>query len=229
MLPVISGDFSCSGVPWPATAPDPLLITGGAKNGAGTMLPGAAVEIHSTDGALLGQATTSSGPLMSEKGMYAVNVATGGTAPSIYRKVSAAGFVDRYAFDAFPVFEKYPLVTALETQVSSDALYQAAGITPDSTKGSLYVELYDCNVPPNAASPGPGITIEGPPDAHVVYLDDAGQPHPSYEQTGAYAGAMIFGVTPGTVDITIHAGAVTYRPWPVQVFAGAWTTSIRHP
>ena len=229
--PVVNviGDFSCAGVPWPATAPDPLIVAGGITDDAGVFLAGAAIEIHAGDGALLAQATTSSGPLMSAKGKYSLNLPTGGAAPTIYRKASAAGYLDRYAFDAFPVFESYTVTEKVLTQAGSDALYQAAGVTADPSKGSLYVELYDCNLPPHASSPGPGITIEGPADAHVVYFDDNGQPDPSLTATSSYAGALILGATAGTVDIAVHAGAITYRPWPVQVFAGAWTTSLRHP
>ncbi len=228
--PVVTGNFSCVGTPWPTTAPDPLAIEGTIEDDmTGGRLPGQSVEIHAADGTLLAQMTTTDGPLAQQKGNYYVDVATGGVAPTIYRKASGSGYVDTYTFDAFAVFKSYPVTTGLPTQSELDAVYQMAGLTSDPSKGTLLVDLYDCNPPPTAQHIGAGATIEAPLGARVVYQNPSFQPDPSLDATTVAGSAVILGVTPGTVDVVVHAGDVTYRSWPVQVFAGARTISIRHP
>jgi hypothetical protein len=231
------GNFDCVDQPWPTSVRDPFPIHGRVHGWDMTPLSGAAVEVHDVDtDELLGQATSSTGGL--EPGKWSVSIPTSGTARKIYRKVSAPDHVVSYAYDAFPEFAEFRWGIFVAKQTDIDGLYAAAGLPADPTKGVIWVEVWDC-YPPGTSQirATAGATIEGPPGTHVLYWDSVGNPAPdatstiSEEFMGQYtvAGGYVLGAEPGMVDVTVKAGPLTYRSWPVEARANTLTVSPRHP
>lgn len=225
---IVDGDFSCASTPWPTTAPDPLAIEGfvGAAGGIGDV----AVEIRDgVDDRLLGQATTSIPGPTSQGGRYSIDVATGGMARRVYRKLVKAGFVDWYEHDAFAVFANVPIDSPLQTEIETDSYYETSGVVRDPAKGTLYVRFFDCKLPPMAMLVQ-GITADAPAGSRVVYVDAVTQnPDPNLTATSSAGQLLVLNAPIGDLDLVIHAGAVTYRSWPVHVRPNVWTASIRYP
>jgi hypothetical protein len=235
--PLPPGNFTCVDRPWPTAVRDPFPINGSVVEWNMSPLSGASIEVHDVaSDQLLGTATSSSGGL--EPGKWSIPIPTGGTARKIYRKVSAADHIDSYAYDAFPEFQDFRWGIFLAKQVDIDGLYTAAGLTPDPTKGVLWVEVWDCYPPGTSQiSAIAGATIEGPPGTKVLYWDQVGNPAPDATSTisvdfmgqDTVAGGYVLGVEPGMVDAVVKAGPLTYRSWPVEVRANTLTVSPRHP
>ena len=137
-----SGDFACNNVAWPATAPDPLSVIARVKDPVnGANVGGAAVEIHKpSDDALLVMGTAAT------NGIFALNVATAGVAPAIYRKATLAGRLDGYTYDPYPPFDtNHPNRDIYApTAANRDTYYAAAGIASDPAKSTVLVEIFDC-------------------------------------------------------------------------------------
>jgi hypothetical protein len=218
----LAGDFTCSGVAWPATSPDPLSIIGRVTDPvAMTNVGGAMVELHKTsDDALLvmGAAATN--------GIFAFNVATAGTAPAIYRKATLAGYLDGYTYDPYAPFDTSHSSRGIytPTAASRDTFYAAAGIANDPARSTVLVEILDC-----IDLPVYGATVEAPGATRVIYLDDGGAPSGSATSTGSPGIAVVLGVPAGAIDITVHAGSVVFRARPVTARANAFVYSPRLP
>jgi hypothetical protein len=218
----LSGDFTCAGMPWPATATDPISVTGRVTNPvAMTNVGGAAVEIHKTAGdtvLVMGTAATN--------GVYAMNVPTGGTAPAIYRKATLAGHVDAYTFDPYAPWDGNHSGRDIYSLTTADraTYYTAAGLTPDPAKSTVLVEVLDC-IPFTVY----GATIDAPGAERIVYFDDSGQPSATTTATGAFGTAVVLNAPAGTLDITVHAGSVIYRARPIASRANSFAYSPRLP
>jgi hypothetical protein len=187
--PIPEGDFSCVDEPRFTTAPDPLPVSGQVMDWDGVPLAGASVSVHdATTDALIVQTTTSAG--LMNKGRYAVQVPTGGQARAIYRKLEAPGQLDTYAYDAWPEFTELRFSVTMLDQANLDSFYQMAGMTPDPTKGVVWVQAVDCKRPlldgyppyvPDGTTTGAksiaGATFEGPPGSRALYSDADGLIH----------------------------------------------------
>ncbi len=217
-----SGDFTCSGVAWPATAPDPLSVIGRVTDPvAMTDLGGAFVELRkSSDDALvvMGAAATN--------GIFAFNVVTTGTAPAFYRKATLADHVDGYTYDPYAPFDTAHSSRGIyaPTPMGRDRYYAAAGIANDPAKATVLVEVVDCLELPVA-----GATVEAPGAIRIVYLDDGGAPNGSATSTSSSGIAIVLGARAGALDVTVHAGSVVFRPVPVTARANAFVYSSRLP
>lgn len=218
----LSGDFSCQGTAWPTTAPDPLSIIGRVTDPvAMANAGGAAVEVRKdTDDSLVVMGTAAT------NGIFAFNVATGGTAPPIYRKATLAGHVDGYTYDPYPPFDGSHSDHGIyvPTPANRDTFYAAAGLTNDAATGTVLVEIVDC-----LALPVYGATVEAPGAAKILYLDDGGAPSASAGATGSPGIAVLLGVTAGPLDVTVHAGSVVYRARAITSRANAFVYSPRWP
>lgn len=224
--PAIDGDFSCVGVPRSETAPDPLDVLGTTVGVAGGGVGGLSIELRSSaDDALLGTATSRGG--IQQPGNYGVELATGGVAPTLYRKISGDGFLDVYDYDPAPVGATYRLATQVQRPEDLDLIYQQAGLTPDPTKGVVWIEIQDCIAPDLGGHDIEGATVEVTRGT-VVYIDETGQLVPERTSAGR-GGAAILNVDPGELDPVIRAGSVVYRSWPVVVHPGAFTFTHRMP
>jgi hypothetical protein len=218
----LGGDFSCAGVAWPTTAPDPLSVTGRVTDPvAMTNAGGAAVEIHkASDDSVLAMGAAAS------NGIFAFNLATAGAAPTIYRKATLAGHVDGYTYDPFADYDGSQSGRGIyaPTPASRDTYYAAAGIANDPTKGTVLVEILDCT-----RLPVYGATVMAPGIAKAIYLDDGGAPSATATATGSPGVVVLLGVPPGPIDVTIHAGSVVFRTWPIKSTANAFGYSPRLP
>ncbi len=218
----LSGEFACSNVAWPTTAPDPLSLIARVKDPIGPAnAGGASVEIHKrSDDAVLVMGTAAS------NGIFALNVATAGSAPAIYRKATLAGRLDGYTYDPYPPFDtNHPQRDIYTPTVESrDTYYTAAGITSDPAKSTVLVEIFDC-----IDLQVYGATIEAPGAAKIIYLDDSGAPSGSQLSTGSPGIAVALNVPAGPIDITVHAGSVVYRAVPVTSRANSFLYAPRLP
>jgi hypothetical protein len=98
------GDFGCLDEPWPTEAPDPIRLTGHVADGQGGPVIGATVEIlDAGDLSVLATTTSLGSPDPGARGNYAVDLATGGTAPLIVRRVRQLGRIDSYLTGPAPV------------------------------------------------------------------------------------------------------------------------------
>lgn len=218
----LGGDFSCNAVPWPATAPDPLSVIGRVTDPVSAANVGdAAVAIHKrSDETVIVMGTAAS------NGIFAFNLATGGTAPAIYRKATAAGRLDGYTYDPYPPFDTNHPNRGIYAPLpeSRDTYYAAAGIVADPAKATVLVEIFDC-----LDLQVYGATIDAPGAAKVIYLDDNGAASAAQLSTGSPGIAIALNVPPGLVDITVHAGSVVYRAVPVTSRANSFVYAPRLP
>jgi hypothetical protein len=227
-LPLLPGDWSCAGTPYPSTAPDPLVVRGFVTNGS-MGIGGATVEVHdATSDAPLAQAVTENTSVQSA-GRYSMSIATGGTAPKLYRRISSANRLDSIAFDGIPVSSSYDLATVQRTDSETQHLYDVAGVARTLTKGAAQFYVFDCGIPPGTTRNVAGATVDVPPGATLVYMKSDGSLDPTLTATSTMGAFLLFNVTPGFLDLTIHAGPITYRSWPVRVYANSWTLGPRHP
>lgn len=218
----LSGEFACNTVAWPTTAPDPLSLIARVKDPVAAVNVGdAAVEIRKrSDDTVVVMGTATTG------GLYALNVATGGMAPAIYRKATLAGRLDGYTYDPFPPYDTNHSNRDIyaPTAANRGTYYAAAGITSDPAKSTVLVEIFDC-----IDIQVYGATIEAPGAAKIIYLDDGGAPSGSQLSTGSPGIAVALNVPPGPVDITVHAGSIVYRAVPVTSRANSFIYSPRLP
>jgi hypothetical protein len=227
--PAPSCDFSCTTVAWPTTAPDPVLRKGSVSGFAGTgPLGGANVEVRTVTGdALIGQTTTGSGP--STLGKYTMSIATGGVAPTLYTKATMSGLLDGYEYDPYPTFEAAAPAFGHNVLVvdaaTLDELYQQAGVDRDPAMGTIQMQALDCL---ERAVAGVTATVE---DAVVKYNSGAGGTiaSPFAVATDSSATIWVFNAPTGPLDVTIHAGELTYRALTVGSFANSWSYALRLP
>lgn len=216
------GDFNCVTVPWTTTASDPVSFQGRVTDPTDMAnVGGAMVEVRKTSDdsvVVMGAAATN--------GIFAFNVPTGGVAPDVYRKATAAGRLDGYTFDPFPPFDSNHAARGIyaPTAANRDRYYAAAGLSADPAKGTVLVEVADC-----IGLPISGATVEAPTAGRVIYLDDGGLPSGSATATGSPAVAVLLNVPVGSLDATVHAGSVVYRARPIAVRANAFHYSPRAP
>ena len=214
----LAGDFSCAGVEWPTTAADMLTLPGQTVSQVLAPISGVTVEVHdATNDALLGSTTSG------YQGKYQIPITTGGVAPQLYRSTSLAGYVDTFEVERHAEDKAYAIQMWMHTPAEMDAYYAAAGVTREPGMGTLELDIYDC-----APKYVVGATIDAP-GATVIYLDDNLQPDPSLTAQTAGGGVLVLNAPVGTSDITVHAGPVIYRSWPVQVRADALVVSDRMP
>lgn len=225
----VACDFSCAGNAWPATAPDPLAFTGSVQDPLAGAVGGAQVTVRAVAGdTVLGQAmSASSDGAAGLTGSYELSVATGGTAPVVYRTATLAGNVDGYELDPAPAFDAAHAAAQVPSLPGSALaqLYQMVHQTVDPARGTVIVYVRDCQGAPVANA-----TVDAP-GAAGVYYENASQiiTPATTTATGIHGWAYVLGVPAGSADLAVHAGATTYRPWPVTVVAGAITSSPRVP
>lgn len=218
----LSGEFGCTTTPWPTTAPDPLSLIARVKDPVDAANVGNAnVEIHkrSDDSVLVMGAAAANG-------IFALNVATGGMAPAVYRKATLPNHLDGYTYDPYPPFDtNHPQRDIYApTAASRNTYYAAAGITADPAKSTAMVEIFDC-----LDLQVYGATIEAPGAEKIIYLDDNGAPSAAQFSTGSPGIAIALNVPIGAIDITVHAGSVVYRAVPVTSRANSFIYTPRLP
>jgi hypothetical protein len=224
------GDFRCVGTPYATTAPDPLLVRGFVHDPSGAMIGGATVEVRRADDDTLLFQDVTDNITPDRTGRYSSSVTSAGVAPRIYRKVAGTGDrLDTYTFDGFPVSASYELGSTVFSDSITSSFHTTLGIERDLTRGTVVFDVLDCGVPPAAPRKVAGVTVDAPPGARVFYGGPDGFIDQSLSATTTSGVVLVTNVAPGWVDLGVHAGPVTYRSWPVRVFANSWTTGVRHP
>jgi hypothetical protein len=180
------------------------------------------VEAHVTAGDAQLGASASTG----SSGTYAITVATGGVAPTLYRKASRLDYLDSYAVDAMPVSDaqRAMLWIGMYKPAELAALYSRVGVAMTSATGTAVVALDDC-----VGNLVTGGIVEAPTAARVAYMGSDGAPDPTLTATGPVPLAVVFGAPAGDLDITVRAGDVIYRTWPTRVVANALSTAVHRP
>jgi hypothetical protein len=223
------GDFSCVDVAWPTTAPATLTLSGKViDSGSGIGVGGATVDLlDANSGAVL--ASGSSDTAAATVGNYAIDLATGGTAPEVIRRARSFGRVDGYEVDPVPVSSALlarDQFIPSNTPEMHDGYLTIGGIVPDPAAGILTVYVTDCAGAPLA---GATVDVEGAED--LTYLTAAHQVDWSagLTETSSDGGALAANVPAGPVEVTVTLPGVTYRHRPAWSFAGADVTVVRFP
>jgi len=209
-----TNDFTCLGHQ-PATAVAPASARGLVLDEiGGAAIANAGVEIHAmSDDALLGNAETGS------TGSYAIALAA---VPPIYRRVTADGFVDSFAYDPAPLTGSE--VQAMLTRAETEQLYATVGLVPDPARGTLLVTVVDCN-----GETVRGATVTAPSAQRIVYLGDDTHFDPAATATSDDSTALVLGVPAGPVELEVKVGDLTYPAWPIASHAGALVTMWARP
>lgn len=206
-------DFSCIGVPWPSTAPDPIGLGGTVvEPPAFSLVVGAAVEaLRRSDDSSLGATSTST------TGRFSLAIPTGGNALDAYLHTSKTGYLDNYTFAPFPLFMNQQDVSVFLTRPAT-TIY---GVTVDPAKALVGTIVFDCT---GQRVGGATVTLT-PPGGTIVYCDD-----PNLTETCDAGGIGIVNAEPSTqYDVHIVAHGHTYRTWTIKTYANSFSWALRFP
>lgn len=226
----IACDFTCAGVAFPTTAPDPLSHTGSVSEMLGPTIGGATVEVRdaATD-AVLATATTNNGASM--VGRFTASIATGGIAPTLYRKIVVSGHPDAYSYDATPAYDAARAANSFSvspTQAKIDGFYASAFVSHSAGLSLVQLQIQDCA---GHGVSGAQVTLEGA--TKVLYNSGSGAkiPDPSAAAiaTDSTATAWIVDGPVGVLHPTITAGDMTYRDVALAGYADLYTYALRRP
>jgi hypothetical protein len=128
-----------------------------------------------------------------------------------------SGFVvslSGYVTENFPIYvdsnATYGVTIWQSTLLATDA--QDVGASFDTSTGAIVFAVED-----GSGNQLTGATVSTSPAGTTVYLDSSGQPNPSLMAT-AGKGGLVFGIQPGTANVTITASASCLRAsgigWP---------------
>lgn len=225
-------DWTCLDEDWEPVSAGAVTVSGGVFDNFGVGIGGATVEIlDGVGGAQLGQGVSSNLP--ASRGRYSISITTDGSGPVLLRKVTALGRIDGYQVDPTPVTARFlearvPMSSLTAEQL--DGFYGALLGDPgarDPAKGEIAFDVHDC-----AGVPVGGAIVEVEGAAAIGYTSPEGQIGAGTGQTetsAEFGGGVILGLDPGMVDVTVRVGGLTYRAWPVPVFASSVTESARMP
>ena len=218
--PTIEYDFSCLEEEPPTTAPDPSMIGGTIRNGDDTQgVPGIAIDvIRESDLTILGSAVTGA------DGGYQMNVATGGVAIEIARRLTGAGFVNTRVYGSKIVSGPQSVQNLLLTTSQYAEFAASFGVAADPQRGAITTVIRDC-----ANTPVVGALIAVSPSAtNIGYLDN-GVADADLARTGSDGIAVAWGVPPGPAMVTVVHGTTAYRQRAVVVEADGLVLSFRTP
>jgi len=213
-------DTSCSGMPGPVSASDPIDVSGSVGDPAGAPIDGALVEVvRASDGVTLAMGSTD------PSGAFAVPYPTGGAVFDAFLRATAAGLLPTMLYLPRPPNQDWGAGLVMTDAATHDLFAAAAGVTADPAFGTLLVTVLDCGF-----ARVEGATVaSAPAAAGILYLDESFQPAPALSATSASAAAVLFNLPPGDVDVTIDASGFTWAPRIVPVVADAITFSDRMP
>jgi hypothetical protein len=213
-------DWSCVGVAWPTTAPDPIALTGSTQMSLFGAIGGATVTAYAVaGGTVLG--TTTSSTVSTNKGHYTISVATGGTAPLTYRKVTLSGYLDGYGYDSTPAFDSAHAdqILRLWDSGSINSVYQSFGEPYDANLGTLRIQAHDCAY--NAVD---NVVATTSSTALIGY--DPNDPTATATKFGTI---WVLRAPVGDIDVDLQVGSISYRAWQLRAYADAVTGIDRYP
>jgi hypothetical protein len=166
---------------------------------------------------------TTSGPLTGATGCVLGSSASCATADATgafsLQDVAAqgSGFVvslSGYVTENFPIYldstATYGVTISQSTLLTTDA--QDVGASFDTSTGAIFFAVED-----GSGNQLTGATVSTSPAGTTVYRDSSGQPNPSFVATAGHGG-LVFGIQPGTANVTITASAACRRAagigWP---------------
>ena len=217
--PTPVGAFSCLGTALPASASDPIVISGTVTttDASGTTPVGSAtVAAFKT-----GTSTALVSGVSSVSGAYSLTVPTSGLPVDGYLLSTKSGFLDTYVYPSEPASKTATVDVSMLTSSTFGFLQSFAGVTQNASKGAIIVEVVDCN-----GSPIAGATITSSPAGTVRYLS-GGIPSSSATATDVAGVAFIFNVGPGDVSVMSTAGGNTLRAHTVNARAGSALTTTQ--
>lgn len=225
-----AADFSCAGKSRVMTAPDPLHVSGTIIDATGgNGIGGAPWEITNADsGVVLASGITDDSSLPT-RGSYGANIPTGGKPLHIYRRFLPTGNLETLVWDGWAQYAEFTFVNPVIGAAFAEFQYSLVGRTDEATQAMMVIVVADCTPVDVPAHLVIGATVDPPPGANVIYVDDDGHPDVTLSSTGALGQAVVLGIKPGIVDVAVHAGDITYRSWPIAMRAHTFTWSPRRP
>jgi len=198
-------------------SPDPFLVTGKVHDENASPLTGVYVGYIPDSGA--GGNIVHS--FSDESGSYTlipeINNNTGQIAPHQYT-LRKRGYVPCYTYPRgqreFDIASDLIIISTAKR----DAIYNALGITRDTTKGDIAgIVVNDVD----QALVGAEVSID-PPSGNIYYLDNSGNPDLSLTKTSSSGEFIILNVTPGDYELTATLDGYTFSP-TISVYQGAIT------
>ncbi len=212
-------NFSCLGVPFGTTAPEPTSVIGKVVDVTDVGLSAIVVDVRdAADDTVLASAVTGG------DGSYQTSVATGGEALDIYRRLTGTGIVTTRAVTNGPLTGTSNLTNVVLTTVALANIETGFGVTHDPSTGIVAMAIRDCDDAPIA---GAQIAVS-PAPTRIGYFDDS-LPAAAATATAGDGFVMAFGLAPGAVAVTVTIGDVTFRARALAVEANGITLSFRQP
>jgi hypothetical protein len=216
--------LDCAGAGLPATAADPVQVSGQTVTlQLATLSPVAGVSLTAFE---VGEAAAIAGPVTSAAdGTFALTAATGGQPLDAYVLAKRDGHLDTYLFPPTAVTRDLaggtvPVLTANHVDTMAGFAQQMI----DPGKGHLIVALLDCD---GALVEGARVTTA--PAGDLVYLSDSGVPVAGRTTTSTQGVAVVFNLPPGPVTVDARRGGVDLRTNGVEVHADSLTATLLVP
>lgn len=217
----VDNDFSCLDTSELVAPHSGFAASGRVQREIGGEGVSAVIEIRSVvDDALLGVASSDH---TEPPGSYSMPIDANEAVTIAYRKASAPGFLDAYAYDPGPLTE-HTQVHLIATGEDIETLSRSHGLEPDLAAGTVVIGVFDCK-----GVPVRGASVAVPGARRVVYMNYHTQFDAELDTTSGDSAVLALGVPPGPLDVEIRVGDVTFRRWPIESRAGALVTSWRRP
>ncbi len=209
--------LDCLGASLPATAPDPLTITGTVYNPGipgitnDTLIVGADVVsfLRGDETSPIASTTSQTG------GSFVLSSGNAAKTPvNAYVRATYSGYWNTYLYPPTPVFENQTgVLVVMTTKTQVGLLQNLTGVTMDPELGWVSVLVLDCN-----GDPVEGAVVESSPAAGTIaYQDGSGVPTTSASATSSSGVAMLFNVPVGDVELDATVSGMTLRANTVQV------------
>jgi hypothetical protein len=222
--PDAGGPFACAGQPFPTTAPAMITVSGTLTHILSGVIPNATLRgyLRSAPGMSVITATSDM------NGNYSVTFPTGGMSVDGYIGVDAAG--SDFATTAYPSRPFTANLTGPLFRTNASELmmiYSAVLATYSATKGTVFVQVLDCN-----GQPVPNATVNSnPAAAKVVYINQQAAFDTSLVETSSVGVATLFGLVGSSVTITAGSNntGVVFHAQTIPVVASAFTEVAIQP
>ncbi len=216
----VGSDFSCLGMAPPATAPDPLPVTGSVlsfTNGVAAPVTGATVVLHRrSDDVALAQATSAS------DGLFMMSVASGGLAIDGYFTTQVAGYRPARADPGVPLTTDSEALVVVVSDAELTRWYAIGSDTYDSTASTLVTIASDCQRHQLTSS-----TLAVDPTAQVIYDSTTTNDWDAALTTSSNGFALVANVA-ASVTATVHA-ASDFPSHAIVAPAGTLTVALVQP
>ena len=225
----VTYDFSCTSIPVPDTAPDPLTVEGTVVAVAGDPIAGAQVRFYRGLPAM-GATMVASGTT-DASGSFSLEVGTGGMAHPGFLQADAAMHVPTRFMPSLPWFTSFePLGVGVLPQGLWDVFIRGMLGQTDGN-GFLGIGVLDCA---GALVEGAEVSVEGADGSYtVVYLVPGltgPRPDPTATSTSRLGQALVVNVDPTSpATITVSHPEGSWAPFQVTAEANLATFVLLLP